>query len=51
MPRLHSRRGLVNKGNMCFANAILQLLVHCPSFWNTFKELGEQMGKYGAGKS
>ena len=46
MPRPLAR-GLVNRGNMCFANAILQLLVHCSSFW----ELGELMGKYGPGKS
>ena len=26
---------------MCFANAVLQLLVHSPSFWNLFRELGD----------
>ena len=29
--------GIVNSGNKCFANAVLQLLVHCPPFWNLFK--------------
>jgi hypothetical protein len=46
LPRLRAR-GLVNSGNMCFANAVLQLLVHFPPFWNLFKEL---MGQRGAGR-
>jgi hypothetical protein len=50
MPRPRAR-GLVNRRSICFANTILQLLVHCPLFWNIFRELGELMGKYGAGKS
>jgi hypothetical protein len=32
--------GLVNTGRMGFANAVLQLLVHSPPFWNLFRELG-----------
>ena len=44
LPRLHAR-GLVNTGSMCFANAVLQLLVHSPSFWNLFKELGGLKGQ------
>jgi hypothetical protein len=40
LPRLRAR-GLVNNGNMCFANAVLQLLVRSPLFWNLFKELGD----------
>ncbi|KAK4048895.1 hypothetical protein OIV83_004451 [Microbotryomycetes sp. JL201] len=27
-------RGLINNGNLCFANAILQVLVYCSPFWN-----------------
>ena len=34
-------RGLMNTGGMCFANAVLQLLVHSPPFWNLFRELGD----------
>jgi hypothetical protein len=26
---------------MCFANAVLQLLVRSPSFWNLFRKLGD----------
>lgn len=43
LPRLRAR-GLVNSGNMCFANAVLQLLVYCPPFWKLFKELGRLVG-------
>jgi hypothetical protein len=42
-------RGLVNTGSMCFVNAVLQLLVHSPPFWNSFKELGDLKGQRGAG--
>ncbi|KAG6332561.1 hypothetical protein ID866_6527 [Astraeus odoratus] len=34
-------RGLVNTGNMCFANAVLQVLVYCSPFWRLFHELGK----------
>jgi hypothetical protein len=45
---LHLRpRGLVNEGNMCFANAVLQLLVYCPPFWDLFRDLARQMGQRG----
>jgi len=49
MPRLRAR-GLVNNGNMCFANAVLQLLVYCPPFWKLFKELGRLIGQRGRGE-
>ncbi len=48
LPRLRAR-GLVNAGNICFANAVLQLLVNLPPFWNLFKELGDLKGRRGAG--
>ncbi|KAH9981757.1 hypothetical protein BJV74DRAFT_778415 [Russula compacta] len=44
LPLLRAR-GLVNSGNMCFANAVLQLLVYCPPFWKLFRELGRLMGQ------
>lgn len=34
---------------MCFANAVLQLLVHSPSVWNLFRELGDLKGQRKAG--
>jgi hypothetical protein len=34
---------------MCFVNAVLQLLVHSPPFWNMFRELGDLKGQHGAG--
>ena len=41
-------RGLVNTRNICFANAVLQLLVHSPPFWNRFRELGDLKERRGA---
>ncbi|KAG9318931.1 cysteine proteinase [Chiua virens] len=34
-------RGLVNTGNMCFANAVLQVLIYSQPFWRLFHELGK----------
>ena len=48
MPRLRAR-GLVNTGSMCFANAVLRLLVHSPPFWNLFRELDDLKGRRGEG--
>lgn len=36
-------RGLVNKGNFCFANAILQTLVYCAPFYNLFNLIGREV--------
>ena len=47
-PRLRAR-GLVNTGNTYFANAVLQLLVNSPPFWNLFRELGNLEEQRGAG--
>ena len=44
LPPLHPR-GLVNTKNMCFANAVLQLLVNSPPFWNLFRELDDPKGR------
>jgi Family of unknown function (DUF6535) len=46
-PRLRAR-GLVNSGNIFFANALL-LLVHSPPFWDLFRELSDLKGQRGAG--
>ena len=48
LPLLRAR-GLVNTGNMCFVNAVLQLLVHSPSFWNLFGEPGDLKRRRGDG--
>ena len=34
-------RGLINSGNMCFANSVLQVLVYCAPFHGFFRELGK----------
>ena len=47
LPRIRAR-GLVNTGNICFANAVLQLLVHSPPFWNLFRELSDMKRQHGA---
>ncbi|KAI9336787.1 hypothetical protein BDR26DRAFT_896957 [Obelidium mucronatum] len=41
--RLIKPRGLLNVGNMCFMNVILQPLLHCPPFYNLIKQLSKQL--------
>jgi Family of unknown function (DUF6535) len=50
LPHLRAR-GLANSGDMCFANAVLQILVRSPPFWNLFKGLGSLKGQRGGGIS
>ena len=42
-------RGLVNTGNVSFANSMLQVLVYSPLFRNLFREVGDLKGQHGAG--
>ena len=39
-------RGLINGGNVCFVNAVLQLLVYCPPFWDQLRDIGRLMGQH-----
>ncbi|KAH9995509.1 hypothetical protein BJV77DRAFT_222625 [Russula vinacea] len=48
LPHLRAR-GLVNNGSMCFANAVLQLLVYSPPFWNLVWQLEDLKGRRGGG--
>ena len=48
LPRLRPR-GLVNTSNICFANAVLQLLANSPLFRNLLGELGDLKAQRGAG--
>ena len=49
LPHL-SACGLVNNGSMCFANAVLQLLVYSPPFWNLVWQLEDLKGRRGGGQ-
>jgi hypothetical protein len=49
LPHLRAR-GLMNSGNMCFVNAVLQLLVRSPLLWNLFRELGELKRQHRVGE-
>ncbi|KAJ3177962.1 hypothetical protein HDU85_005679 [Gaertneriomyces sp. JEL0708] len=42
-PKLIRPRGLINNGNMCFMNAILQPLLHCAPFYNLLKMLAREV--------
>ncbi|KAJ3570230.1 hypothetical protein NP233_g4540 [Leucocoprinus birnbaumii] len=44
-------RGLINSGNMCFANAVLQVLVYCSPFQRLFIELGKLLISHNASSS
>ncbi|KAF8464932.1 hypothetical protein DFH94DRAFT_639948, partial [Russula ochroleuca] len=48
LPHLRARR-LVNSGNMCFTNSVLQLLVYSPPLWNLFRQLDDLKGQRGTG--
>ena len=38
-------RGLTNRSNWCFVNAVLQALLSCPPFFNLMKDLGNKIGE------
>ncbi|KAF7492189.1 Ubiquitin carboxyl-terminal hydrolase 10 [Sarcoptes scabiei] len=38
--------GLINRGNWCYVNAILQALLACPPFYNLMREISETSGLF-----
>lgn len=44
LPNIQAR-GIINLGNMCFANTVLQVFVYSPAFHNLFKELDRYMSQ------
>ncbi|BGP21081.1 hypothetical protein JCM10213_006842 [Rhodosporidiobolus nylandii] len=49
-PSTPTPRGLVNNGNLCFANAVLQVLVWTGSFWNLMERVERGSKKALGGK-
>ncbi|KAK6640185.1 hypothetical protein RUM44_011871 [Polyplax serrata] len=44
-------RGLTNRSNWCYVNAVLQSLIACPPFYNLLKALSAGVGKKGSNQT